>query len=371
MCGLTGIMGRVDADAKRAFTALLVLAESRGVDASGVALFRHVKGKRTWNVFKDKVAASALVATKEYQEVLQNRKTYYLMGHTRAFTDGSPLNNGNNHPIITGNVVGTHNGMIFNAGCLFDTLDLPRKNQVDSEILFQIANSAISDKGIDLQRFREMMAKCSGTLAIVFASLLCPRVYLLTDPATPLFLARNKKLRLMMYSSVLPHLRGISTMLRDGKWEFWEFPEEVLFSVDPVKLTWKRYKVNLPIAGRYWTSWRGHRDWRDDDMDEMDYAPAPTAKSACIAISVQESDPAEKLDIVVGQQLPMGKKGVIYYAFGRATSDNAIVYKSGQTVPKVKNQGVCIARSYHRDTLTDLCAELGYWNTTNWYVGVH
>jgi glucosamine 6-phosphate synthetase-like amidotransferase/phosphosugar isomerase protein len=65
--------------------------------------------------------------------------------HTRWATQGSPLNNDNNHPITRGKIALTHNGHIANDNELFKRLNVKRKAQVDSEavtalIAFTAAN---------------------------------------------------------------------------------------------------------------------------------------------------------------------------------------------------------------------------------------
>ena len=58
------------------------------------------------------------------------------MGHTRYATLGSPSINSNNHPIRTGNTIGTHNGSIYNHKELFQKYNMTRFAQVDSEAIF-------------------------------------------------------------------------------------------------------------------------------------------------------------------------------------------------------------------------------------------
>lgn len=62
--------------------------------------------------------------------------------HTRWATQGSPENNDNNHPIVTGGVVGVHNGHLNNDDELFKWIGGERIGQVDSEAAF-----ALLDRG--------------------------------------------------------------------------------------------------------------------------------------------------------------------------------------------------------------------------------
>ena len=86
--------------------------------------------------------AHELVYEKPFQELLGqvDNETTILMGHTRWRTRGNEFNNRNNHPIRAGIVIGTHNGTIYNADYLFRRLGLPRYAEVDSELIFRLAD---------------------------------------------------------------------------------------------------------------------------------------------------------------------------------------------------------------------------------------
>ena len=58
--------------------------------------------------------------------------------HTRWWTQGSPTNNNNNHPIQVANIVGVHNGGIYNDDELFTEMGIAERRiaQVDSEAIF-------------------------------------------------------------------------------------------------------------------------------------------------------------------------------------------------------------------------------------------
>jgi glucosamine 6-phosphate synthetase-like amidotransferase/phosphosugar isomerase protein len=89
--------------------------------------------------------AEEFVESQEWKKVAARTitKPIQMIGHCRWPTQGSPLNNDNNHPIVCGRIVGIHNGCIGNDSTLFDSYagDFERIAEVDSEIIFQLINS--------------------------------------------------------------------------------------------------------------------------------------------------------------------------------------------------------------------------------------
>jgi len=100
---------------------------------------------------------------------IQSTKTGQLQGHTRWRTRGDERINRNNHPIRAGDVIGTHNGTIYNADRLFRRLRLRRFAEVDSELLFRLADRAFRDETPDLERFKRDLALCRGQITAVLA----------------------------------------------------------------------------------------------------------------------------------------------------------------------------------------------------------
>ena len=159
MCGLAGVIfGKKRRRAEEReylawlFTRLL-LSEERGPHATGAA-WLDTDGCHRF--FKRPVTAERFVTNKAFAELLasmDNRATL-LLGHTRRRTRGDEWANSKNHPIRAGEVIGTHNGTIYNAAHLFRRLGLPRYAEVDSEILFRPAANAARDGAMDIKRFR-------------------------------------------------------------------------------------------------------------------------------------------------------------------------------------------------------------------------
>jgi glucosamine 6-phosphate synthetase-like amidotransferase/phosphosugar isomerase protein len=125
---------------------MLVVSQSRGKRATGIALTNGNESR----VLKDNSSATEFVETDTYSDfmdeylsigkVIQRENTISILGHCRLDTQGSPVNYDNNHPIITKNIVGVHNGHIHNDDSLFRQFlsKESRIAEVDSEIIFQL-----------------------------------------------------------------------------------------------------------------------------------------------------------------------------------------------------------------------------------------
>ena len=207
MCGLAGVIfGKKRRRAEERenlawlFTRLLVMSECRGPHATGVAWLNRDGEHR---LFKRPARAGQFVTDKAYQEVLSgiDNRTTILLGHTRWRTRGDERVNRNNHPIRAGDIIGTHNGTIYNADYLFRRFKLRRFAQVDSELLFRLAHNAVRDDRIDMERFRARLELCRGQITAVLASRLDPETILVLKGNKPLELRAHRRYRVVLYAS--------------------------------------------------------------------------------------------------------------------------------------------------------------------------
>lgn len=144
MCGIAGFSLHPNefVNARKLAVDLLLDIESRGRDATGAAWWEGGKV----NVQKDALKA------KEFVEYLNMPfATNVAILHTRAATQGSKRNCDNNHPVITGGIVGVHNGVAWNDDSLFRRMDIEdrRIGEVDTEAIFATIafGQELTDKG--------------------------------------------------------------------------------------------------------------------------------------------------------------------------------------------------------------------------------
>lgn len=132
MCGIAGfnlVAADAHIDSKALTIDLLHQIESRGTDATGVAWWHE---NVLW-VQKDGMRARWFTEFLDMPPSATN-----VIMHTRLGTQGSETNNDNNHPVVTGNIVGVHNGCIYNDDSLFRRMGLEeyRIAEVDTEAAF-------------------------------------------------------------------------------------------------------------------------------------------------------------------------------------------------------------------------------------------
>lgn len=207
MCGLVGILfGSKDRTRSeldyfiKVFAYLLLLSEERGPHATGVAWLKR-NGKH--RLLKQPQKAIQFVRDKSFLDFLASvdSDVTWLAGHTRWQTVGDASNNANNHPLLAGSIVGTHNGHISNADSLFARLKLPRSAEVDSEIIFRMADDTLCDGHIDIAAFKKQLALCSGRISAVMASVICPEEVVIIKGNMPLEIRYSKAHQIAIYAS--------------------------------------------------------------------------------------------------------------------------------------------------------------------------
>ena len=180
MCGILGFYLKSKRQPKTSVVKklakeLFLLSESRGKEASGVAMQVD-----DWNTcHRSPKPASQLIRTKEYDEVLQKAlkivhqksgdTALQFVGHSRLVTNGHEAKNENNQPVDRANVCGVHNGIIVNVSDIWRSHpEIKRQTELDSESFFALLESKI-DKGVDSDKalqecFREIegMASIAG-----------------------------------------------------------------------------------------------------------------------------------------------------------------------------------------------------------------
>ena len=167
----------------------------------GTPALKNVRNSH--RIFKRPMRAHELVYEKPFQELLGqvDNETTVLMGHTRWRTRGNELNNRNNHPIRAGIVIGTHNGTIYNADYLFRRLGLPRYAEVDSELIFRLADRFAPEGPIDQDGLKKALALCRGQMSAVLASRLDPGTITVLKGNKPLCLRIHRQQRVVLYAS--------------------------------------------------------------------------------------------------------------------------------------------------------------------------
>lgn len=151
--------------------------ESRGKDATGYATLCD-DGRLFYR--KNAGNATKFVAETEFDSVPIGR---IGLLHTRAWTVGSPSNNANNHPVIVGKTIVTHNGGFYNLEQAYKELNVTPIAEVDSAIV----PHAIHERGYR-GAMEFLVQHVPGTAAI--AALLSNKNLLLAKDSKPLYFGK-------------------------------------------------------------------------------------------------------------------------------------------------------------------------------------
>lgn len=148
----------------------------------------HSYGWMSWDG-GDEVEVAKFVGRSDTQQAVNSMdveaKAKWWVGHVRYATHGKPTILVNNHPILHGNIVGVHNGIIRNyREILAETGREDETAKVDSEAIFAAVNSEGAKRGL---------AKVEGDMVSVFTNLKYPgTLNIARSYGRPLVFARTK-----------------------------------------------------------------------------------------------------------------------------------------------------------------------------------
>jgi amidophosphoribosyltransferase len=229
------------------FTQVLEMSEERGRHATGVA---WLKSDGQHRISKLVIPAREFVQGESFAETMAgvDDTVTVLMGHTRWPTRGSVENIANAQPKRAGQVLGTHNGTVVNADILFKRFGLPRHAEVDSEVIFQLADKSIGENGrMNLSVLATWLSQCRGSVAAVMAPKTYPTRVVLVKGPNPLELALSKRHGAVLYASDKHYLKIV--VGGDPDWKWAKIQDDALVCINTntlriakvVLIRWQRY----------------------------------------------------------------------------------------------------------------------------------
>ena len=195
MCGIFGYAKRQNAQndnqldkLKDVLTYLADESVIRGTDSTGISMI-NPSSRRT---FKATAPSSEVVTDDTWKaNILSrvNRDSTIAIGHVRLATHGV-VNSRNAHPFEIGNVVGAHNGIIYNYNKLAEKYD--KSIEVDSEIIFESLN---------LNSKKKALEELEGDFAISWVRDSNRIVHLARESSRPLSVAYWRKAKILIWAS--------------------------------------------------------------------------------------------------------------------------------------------------------------------------
>lgn len=255
MCGQVGILFGLKRrtkqeynDINQCFLDLLQLSERRGPHATGMV---SVDTCGQYQLCKRPITAYEFISEPQVEKLLKHigNQTTVLMGHTRWRTRGSEEHNPNNHPIRAGMILGTHNGTVYNADLLFSLLGLPRFAEVDSELIFRIADECATFGHIDPQPLKRLLRLCRGQMSAVFTSRLDPEKIVIIKGNKPLFFYYHPIWQVIAYASEKCILED--SLCHDDHWQPLTVPKMSIAIFNHQNLLpMKRYRLDFQAQSR-------------------------------------------------------------------------------------------------------------------------
>jgi hypothetical protein len=149
MCGILGISisetCKIESKKlKELISSLFHYSEYRGMEASGMAIKSYQD--KTIEIFRKNEIGTKFTKDKTFKntvsKLISGNKPISLIGHTRIATNGASAEN--NQPIVKGNAIGVHNGIICNIDPLWKHYpELNREQEIDTELLIGLLGSRI------------------------------------------------------------------------------------------------------------------------------------------------------------------------------------------------------------------------------------
>lgn len=195
MCGIFGITTSATTtlepeQVKRIFTNLLLLSESRGKEAAGLAA--HVG--EAIHSYKTPTRAREMIKQAEYQLLTTElfdleRKSLSIIGHSRLETNGSHLLNKNNQPVATQNIIGVHNGICVNYQKLWKKVNsLKPQTDLDTEAMFAFLDEQADRKKSITSALKALFAEIAGSATIAAYHRRLPQLILATNTGSLFFI---------------------------------------------------------------------------------------------------------------------------------------------------------------------------------------
>jgi len=195
MCGIFGFAKTSNSQSdrqlellKRTFKHLTEESSRRGTDSTGFSIM-NPQDRYTYKTLTD---SSTLTRTNEWSNVEDkiDRQTSIVLGHTRFATTGAKVV-GNAHPFTIGEVVGIHNGIIYNYNQVAKSLGKTIPN-VDSEVIFQSLNRLEKSKAFE---------SINGDFAVAWAKENNTTLHLARESGRPMVISYWKKARVLFFAS--------------------------------------------------------------------------------------------------------------------------------------------------------------------------
>ena len=221
MCGISGIAAWKEtrlsqSAATSALDLFFRLSQRRGKEAAGLA----VRTPRSLSLFKRPMNAGRMIKTEGYRGYIAKHFVevpsgpeglsgpFATIGHARLVTNGRHGIATNNQPVVAGNAVAVHNGIVINDADLWRKHgDLVRRAEVDTEIIPSLLTKFLADGEDLVSATRRLYEEIQGeaNIAVLFSD--SPALLLATNTGS-IYVAKGLESGLLAFASEKPILEA-------------------------------------------------------------------------------------------------------------------------------------------------------------------
>jgi predicted glutamine amidotransferase/predicted nucleic acid-binding Zn ribbon protein len=196
MCGIFGFAKKHNSQSdkqletiRNVLTSLTDKSSVRGKDSTGFA----VMTPDTRNTYKTLADSSSLVKSNDWTGFIDNinRDTTVVIGHVRLATHGT-INIRNTHPFTIGEVIGAHNGVIYNYNKM--AKEMGKQVEVDSEVIFASLNR---------NEMKDAFEDIDGDFAVTWIKDSNKIIHLARESGRPMCVAYWKKAKTLFWASTI------------------------------------------------------------------------------------------------------------------------------------------------------------------------
>ena len=304
MCGIYGIAKsptpytkRQHKIVKKVLREIATDSETRGSHSSGIA-----KVGTSTRVYKSLLPSSKFVDSKEYNNAVKSLidESYILLGHTRFATEGAIVKS-NAHPFRVGDVVGAHNGCVYNIKEMQSKLD--KQCPVDSQLIFKSIDSN--------DNIQDAVKDFDSDFALSFVKKNPMVLYLCRETNRPLHVAYIPELKTLFYASESSFIDDALAM-HNIKADVYSLNKNTLYAFDTSKFDDIKTNVEKTLfkyqsrtyqwnINRYPTSaygtYKSSLDYEQevelgyDDDDESDWSKAWLSDEATELANIFQTSP--------------------------------------------------------------------------------
>jgi len=227
----------------------------RGTDSTGLACITPTYQtiyKKAWDAGKFYDIKESAIPKKH---IMSN----ILLGHNRMATHGK-VNRLNSHPFKCGNVIGIHNGVLYDYEKLYKMLGIKPKTQCDSEIIFWLMNHAKDNVSRCF-----MLEELEGSATCAFWDKRTPKHAYFSTIDNPLYTAIDIKKGILLFSSIESSLKEAKKLLKYKgiRLVIRERENYMLYDYDITQGTFTEDSIMMQFDGElpYYKELRGKKLW--------------------------------------------------------------------------------------------------------------